>query len=321
MRKVLVTGATGFVGRHLCALLVRRGYEVVGTARSLPTEAGNPGYDIQETGDIGADVDWEPILDGADFVVHLAARVHVMNEEEPDPLAAFRRVNVEGTGRLLRSEGMRTVKRFVYLSSVKVHGEATRASPLTAGDTPVPSDRYAQSKLEAELSLEAIGSEIGLETVIIRPPLVYGPGVGGNFNRLMKMVSKGVPLPFGRVDNRRSLVGVDNLCDLILECLSNPSASGRRFLVSDNSDVSTAGLIRSIAGAMSRPARLVPVPLPLLRFAARLLGRSAEATRLTESLRVDIQDTMRTLNWEPPVTLTDGVKAAVDWYLGQKTDA
>ena len=321
MSKVLVTGATGFVGRHLCALLARRGYEVVGTARSLPAGAGNPGYELYEVADIGADVDWDPVLDGVDFVVHLAARVHVMDEQENDPLAAFRRVNVEGTQRLLRSDGMRNVKRFVFLSTVKVHGESTRASPFTVGDTPAPADPYAQSKLEAERSLEGIGSEIGLETVIIRPPLVYGPGVGGNYYRLMKMVSKGVPLPFRRIDNRRSLVGVDNLCDLILECLSNPSASGRRFLVSDNSDVSTAGLIRSIAGAMSRPARLVPVPLPLLRFAARLLGRSAEATRLTESLRVDIQDTMRTLNWEPPVTLTDGVKAAVDWYLGQKTDA
>ena len=321
MQKVLVTGATGFVGRHLCDLLARRGYQVVGTARSLPAGAGNPGYELHEVADIGADVDWDPILDGVDCVVHLAARVHVMDEQETDPLAAFRRVNVEGTQRLLRSDGMRNVKRCVFLSTVKVHGEATRASPFTVGDTPAPADPYAQSKLEAERCLEGIGSEIGLETVIIRPPLVYGPGVGGNFYRLMKMVSKGVPLPFGRIDNRRSLVGVENLCDLILECLSNPSASGNRFLVSDNSDVSTAELVRAIASVMGRPARLLPVPQGMLVFAARLLGKSAEAARLTGSLQVDTRDTMRILNWQPPLELSDGVKSAVDWYQEQGKDA
>lgn len=321
MQKVLVTGATGFVGRHLCALLTRRGYEVVGAARSLPTEAEYPGCDIRQIGDIGFDTDWEPVLDGADFVVHLAARVHVMNEQETDALAAFRRVNVEGTERLLRSNSMRTVKRFIYLSSVKVHGEATPGSPFSVDDIPAPSDPYARSKLEAEQSLEAIGARTGLDTVIIRPPLVYGPGVGGNFYRLMKMVSKGIPLPFARIDNRRSLVGIANLCELILECLSNPSASGQRFLVSDNADVSSPDLVRHIAAAMGRPARLLPVPLSALRFAAKLLGRSSEAKRLTESLQVDIRDTMRTLNWQPAFSVADGIQSAVDWYRDQTPDA
>ncbi len=252
--------------------------------------------------------------------MHLAARVHVMNEQKSDPLAAFRRVNVEGTKRLLRSAGMRNVKRFVFLSTVKVHGEVTRESSFGADDAPAPCDPYAQSKLEAERTVEEIGNEIGLETVIIRPPLVYGPGVGGNFYRLMKMVSKGVPLPFGRVNNRRSLVGVDNLCDLIRESLSNPSASGRAFLVSDNEDVSTAELVRQIARAMGRPARLLPIPPAAMLIAAKMLGRSAEAARLTESLQVDVGDTMRALDWRPPVTLAAGIRSAVAWYREQKKD-
>lgn len=321
MSKVVVTGATGFVGRRLCALLARKGYDVVGTTRSLSTVSRDPGYEVLEVGDIGDAVDWDPILGDADFVVHLAARVHVMNEEESDPLAAFRRINVDGTRRLLRSNGMRNVKRFVFLSTVKVHGEMTHASPFGALDALTPSDPYAQSKLEAERSLEEIGKEIGLETVVIRPPLVYGPGVGGNFYRLMKMVSKGVPLPFGRIDNKRSLVGVDNLCDLILECLSNSSASGRAFLVSDNADVSTAELVRHIAGAMNRPGRLLPIPSVVLRTAAKMLGRSAEAARLTDSLQVDVRDTMRILDWQPPLTLADGIQSAVDWYREQTGNA
>lgn len=321
MNKVLVTGATGFVGRHLCELLSRQGHEVVAAARSLPANHKDLGYELRAVADIGEDVDWEPLLDGVGSVIHLAARVHVMKEQERDPLTAFRSINVDGTKRLLQSDGMRNVKRFVFVSSVKVHGDATFAAPFTANDELAAADPYAQSKREAERALEEIGGNIGLETVIIRPPLVYGPGVGGNFFRLMQMVDKGVPMPFAGIDNRRSLVYVENLCDLIRECLANPSAPGSRLLVSDNADVSTAQLIRLIGASMNKKPRLFRVPESLLQFAAGVLGRSAEVSRLQGSLQVDISETMNALHWRPPVSLGDGIRSTVTWYEEQKTRA
>jgi len=209
----------------------------------------------------------------------------------------------------------------IYVSTVKVFGDETREEPFSSADDTSPSDPYAMSKLEAEHLVEEIGARAGFETTIIRPPLVYGPGVGGNFVRLLRMVDKGIPLPFGLINNSRSLVSVDNLCDLIRECLTNPSASGRQFLVSDNSDVSTPELLRQIASAMSRPARLLPFPATILQLAAKLLGRSAEASRLIGSLQVDIDETMRVLNWRPPVSLADGIRSTVAWYEEQKANA
>jgi UDP-glucose 4-epimerase len=244
-----------------------------------------------------------------------------MRDAEKDPLVAFRQVNVGGTEQILRHEGMRGVRRFVYLSSVKARGEATTDVPFSASDRLMPLDPYGQSKLEAEQLVQAIGTEIGIETVIIRPPLVYGPGVGGNFVRLLGAVDKGVPLPFGLIENFRSLVSVQNLCDLIGECLANTAASGKRFLVSDNEDVSTPDLIRLIASSMSRPARLVPVPVAVLTVAAKLLGQSGEMSRLIGSLQVDIEETMQTLNWKPPVSLADGIQSTVTWYQEQKASA
>lgn len=320
MNKILVTGATGFVGRHLCEMLSKKGLTVIGAVRSLPADGEPPGYELRAVGDIAENVDWDPILDGVDGVIHLAARVHVMHEQDNDPLAAFRRVNVLGTEKLLRSANMRTVKRVVYVSSIKVHGDATTASPFSAADTPDPSDPYAQSKLEAEHKLEAIGADVGFETVVIRPPLVYGPGVGGNFLRMMQIVDRRLPMPLASVDNRRSLVYVDNLCDLICECLGNPAAPGKRFLVSDNADVSTPDLIRLIAASMSRPARLFPVPLRLLGLAAKLTGRSAEVSRLIGSLQLDVSGTTQALGWRAPVSLDDGIDATVKWYEAQKAN-
>jgi nucleoside-diphosphate-sugar epimerase len=314
MSKVLVTGATGFVGRHLCSLLIERGYEVVGTSRSGADDPLARRSELRMIGDIGDDVEWSPILEGVDYVVHLAARVHVMQDTESDPLTEFRRVNVEGTKQLLNDRQMLNVKRLIYLSTVKVHGESTVERPFRITDEPSPIDPYAQSKLEAEQFVRTIGSKVGFETVIIRPPLVYGPGVGGNFLRLIGMVKRGIPLPFGRIDNRRSLVGVRNLCDLICGCLMNPSAAGKRFLVSDNADISTRALISMIASSMSRPVRLLPVPPLLLSTVARAAGRSAELSRLTGSLRVDVDETMRTLDWTPPISLADGIDATVKWY-------
>jgi len=319
--RVLVTGATGFVGRHLCNSLAALGYGVVGTTRSTVSDSASENYELRTIGDIGDDADWGAILEGVDYVVHLAARVHVMRDVERDPLAKFRRVNVRGTEQLLRSEGMRKVKRVVYVSTIKVHGDLTGVKPFSSSDSPSPSDPYAISKLEAESLVQEIGAEVGFDTTVIRPPLVYGPGVGGNFVRLLNMIGKGIPLPFALVKNSRSLVSVQNLNDLIRECLTNPSAAGERFLVSDDQDVSTPELLRVIAMAMSRQAHLLPVPSAILSFAAKLLGRSTEVSRLLGSLQVDIEATKRTLDWQPPVSMTDGIQSTVAWYQEQLTNA
>lgn len=321
MKKVLVTGANGFVGSHLSKLLANIGYHVIGATRSVVNEQPSADFELRTVGDIGDDVDWGPVIDGVDYIVHLAARVHVMRDVEKDPLAAFRKVNVKGTENLLRHEAMRDVKRVIYLSTVKVYGDETREEPFSSADSTSPSDPYAKSKLEAEHLVEEIGASAGFETTIIRPPLVYGPGVGGNFVRLLELIDKGIPLPFGLINNSRSLVSVQNLCDLIRECLTNQSASNKRLLVSDNADVSTPELARLIASAMCRQPRLLPVPAALVRFAARLVGRSAEAARLIDSLQVDIDETMQALDWKPPASLPDGIRFTVKWYEEQKVNA
>lgn len=321
MSKVLITGASGFVGRHLCELLTGQGYEVRGTIRTAPAEVGPLAWELVGTGDIGGDVDWAPVLEGVDYVVHLAGRVHVMNEKEQDPLTAFRRINVKGTEALMKGAGAHGVKRFVFVSTIKVHGDGTESAPYTSADSLAPPDPYGQSKLEAEDAVERLGKDFGIETTIIRPPLVYGPGVGGNFIRLLGLVARGVPLPFGSIDNSRSLVYVGNLCDLIHKCLSNPSAAGKRFLVSDNVDLSTKQLVQGMAAAMSRPSRLLPVPPAFLRLAGKLLGRTREISRLTGSLQVDISDTIETLGWTPPVTPQEGIRSTVRWFERQHTDA
>ena len=314
MSRILVTGATGFVGRHLSNVLLSEGHEVLGTTRKDTGATSETDLRLTTIPDIGDYVDWAPALQDVDSVVHLAARVHVMKESAEDPLATYRRTNVAGTENLLRRAGKHGIKRFVFISTVKVHGDATYGTPYSTADTLAPTDPYGCSKLEAEELVKRIGAEDGIETVIIRPPLVYGPGVAGNFLRLLRLVDKGIPLPFGLVENVRSLVGVDNLCDLIRECLTNHSAVGKRFLVSDNSDVSTRELVGHIATAMSKRARILPVPPRMISLAAKLVGKSAEASRLLDSLQVDISDTMQTLNWKPPVSLEDGVRSTVRWH-------
>lgn len=317
MSKILVTGANGFVGKHLCEMLTAIGYEVTGAVRSNQISPRPANYEQHVVGDICGEVDWGPSLHNVDIVVHLAARVHIMNDRDADPLAAFRRVNVYGTEQLLRHDLMQNVSRFVYISTVKVHGEKSGKEPLQASDAIAPTDPYARSKFEAEQLVEEIAAEVGFETAIIRPPLVYGPGVGGNFVRLMRMVDKGYPLPFARVRNSRSLVSVGNLCDLIRECVTNSSAAGERFLVSDNSDISTPDLVRLMAAALKRQTRLFPIPVLVLKTAAMMVGRSAVASRLTESMQVNIQHTMNSLNWAPPVQMSEGIGETVSWYQEQ----
>lgn len=303
---VAITGATGFVGRALLPQLVAAGWR----ARALTRQRG-AGDDAagriawQHIPDIGADVP----LDGCAALVHLAARVHVMQERAADPLAEFRRANVAATERLARRAAAAGVRRLIFLSSVKVNGEETAPGrPFHADDAPAPEDAYGVSKHEAECALRRVAEETGLEVAIIRPPLVYGPGVGGNFLTMLNWLRRGLPLPLASVDNRRSLVAVDNLCDLILTCLAHPRAANETFLVSDGRDLSTPELLRLAGAAMGSPARLLPCPPAVLRGAATMLGRPGVARRLCGSLQVDIGKTRDVLGWHPPVGVEDGLR-------------
>jgi nucleoside-diphosphate-sugar epimerase len=309
---ILLTGAGGFIGTGLVDRLVReRELSLRATyrnsGRSFPANV-----DAIRIGELGAATDWRRALAGIGVVVHAAARVHVMRETAPDPLAAYREVNTAGTLNLARQAAAAGVRRFVFLSTIKVNGERSAPGrPFSADDEPAPVDPYAISKLEAEIGLRQIAAESGLEIVILRPPLVYGPGVRGNFARLVRAVGAGRLLPFGAIDNRRSLVALDNLVDLIAVCIDHPAAAGRVLLVSDDQDLSTPELIRSIARIMDRPARLLPVPAALLMLAATLAGKRAVLERLTESLQVDIRKTRDLLAWKPVTTIDEGLRKTV----------
>ncbi len=303
--RVLVTGASGFVGRRLTAMLAASGRDVRAALRTSASSPALPtGVDAVTVGDLDAATDWRAALEGVDSVVHLAARVHVMQDTAADPLAEFRRVNVAGTLNLAHQAALAGVRRLVFVSSVKVNGEGTvPGRPYTADDAPAPLDAYGVSKHEAEMGLQDIGQATGLEITIIRPVLVYGPGVGANFEAMMRWLYRGVPLPLGAIDNRRSLVAVDNLADLIVACLDHPAAANQVFLASDGEDVSTTVLLRRTADALGKRARLLPVPVPVLRLGARLLGKQDFAQRLCGSLQVDIGKTRNRLGWTPPLTL------------------
>lgn len=308
---VLVTGATGFVGSALTQRLVHEGLVVRASVRRAAANLPD-GVATLTVADLDAHTDWSAALAGVDAVVHCAARVHVMRERAHDPLAEFRRVNVEGTLRLAQQAADAGVRRFVYLSSIKVLGESSAPGrPLRADDTPAPQDAYGQSKWETEQRLQVLAAECSMELVIVRPPLVYGPGVRANFAALMRWVQRGWPLPLGALDNRRSLVALPNLVDLLCVCLRHPAAPGQVFLVSDDCDVSSADLVRRMARAMGRKARLWPVPVRWLEAAAALLGKRAAVQRLCGSLQVDIQKTQHLLGWQPPVTLDQGLQQAV----------
>jgi nucleoside-diphosphate-sugar epimerase len=299
---IAVTGANGFVGAAVVAALARSGHAVRPLVRQA--QAG-----CMPVGHIGPDTDWSQALVGVRCVIHCAARVHVMTETQADALAAFRHVNTQGTRRLAEQAAQAGVQRLVLVSSVKVLGESTRpGAPFRASDIPAPQDAYGQSKWEAEQAFWAVCQSTGLQGVVVRPPLVYGPGVRANFARLMKLVASGIPLPFGSIRNRRSLVALDNLSDLLVRCAHHPAAPGQTFLVSDGEDLSTPGLIRQLAKAMGRTARLAPVPVGLLRLGGRLSGRSGEVARLVDSLQVDVSPTRATLDWTPPMSMLEGLQ-------------
>lgn len=300
--KALVTGATGFVGTALCARLAASGVEIVPAVRR---ESGLPHEVV--VGNIDASTDWRHALASCDAVVHLAARVHVMEDAAQDPLASYRGINTEATRNLARQAVDAGVKRFVFISSIKVNGERTEVGrPFTPDDAPAPEDPYAVSKHEAEELLLGLASETGMEVVIIRPPLVYGPGVKGNFAAMVRWVRRGVPLPLGAVHNRRSLIALDNLVDFIALCADrerSPRAAGEVFLISDGEDVSTTELLRKVARAYGVKPRLAPVPARWLRFAAGLLGKGAVADRLLGSLVVDSSKARDLLGWRPVVSM------------------
>lgn len=266
-------------------------------------------------GDISLDTDWSVVLDECAVVIHLAGRVHVMNDRSQDPAAEYRRSNVDATINLALQAAERGVRRLVFVSSIKVNGEETSAKAFSPFDAPNPTDLYAQSKLAAEVALGKLAAQTGLEVVIVRPPLVYGPGVGANFARLMRLAALGLPLPFGAITNRRSMVAVENLADLLIRCSVHPAAPKNTFLVSDNHDISLPELIRMMASAMRKRTMLVPVPSALLRGAAALLGREADVNRLAGSLQVDISYTRETLGWEPPMTMQAAIERTVAHFM------
>lgn len=310
--KVLVTGASGFVGNATCSTLVAHGINVVGTVRRLPTQRLS-GVDYRIIADLSENTEWGEVLKGIDAVVHCAARVHVMQETASDLLGTFRAVNVAGTEQLARQAAAERVRRFVFLSSVKVNGEGGSIA-YRETDLPAPQDAYGISKYEAELGLRSIAAETGIEVVMVRSPLVYGPGVTANFQALMRALIRGIPLPLGAIYNRRSLVALDNMVNLIVTCIIHPAAANETFLVSDGEDLSTTELIRRLARAMGRPARLVPVPAKVLMAASMLLGKQEMARRLCGTLQVNITKVREVLGWVPPVSVDEGLRRTAAHY-------
>ena len=316
---ILVTGASGFVGGALCASFVNRSPFRISVRDKSKTELF-ANVDIFEAS-ISPDQDWSSTLSGVSAVVHCAARVHVMSEEAADPLFEFRRVNVDGTLNLARQASEAGVRRFVFISSIKVNGECTDLGhPFTANQIPAPSDPYGVSKYEAEMGLRALSEETGMEVVIIRSPLVYGPGVKANFLSMMNWLRRGIPLPLGGVTkNRRSFVFIDNLVSMIIACINHPAAANQTFLVSDDEDLSTAGLLDRMALALGCSSKLITVPTALITLGAKLIGRSDISRRLCGSMQVDINKTKAFLGWSPPVSANEGLRQTATHFLKKQS--
>lgn len=317
MKHILVTGAAGFLGSSLVRRLHGDGYRL-----SASTRCPSAGFPLDVRAHVvdvaNPDVSWEVALDGIDVVVHCAARVHIMEDNSTDPLCEFRKINVEATLKLARDASRLGVQRFVFISSIKVNGEGTPTGiPYTADDTPQPTDAYGISKMEAEKGLLELASTVDMDIVIIRPVLVYGPGVKANFLSVMRILAKGIPLPLGSVHNRRSLVALENLCDLVCVCIEHPSAANQIFLVSDGEDLSTTMLLRRLARALGVSACLLPIPTWVLKIGATLIGKSGVSQRLCGSLQVDINKTCSLLGWRPPMSVDDALAATAQYYLDQ----
>jgi nucleoside-diphosphate-sugar epimerase len=312
MRRVLVTGATGFVGRELCGVLARAGCSVRAALRA----DGDAPRGVAEkvvVGNIGSATNWSAALDGIDCVLHAAARAHVLHDR--DSAALYDEINAQGTRRLAEAAAAAGVRRFVFLSSIKVNGEATASRPFTSLDSADPRGDYARSKWLAEQALSEIASRSQLEPVIVRPPLIYGPGVRANFLRLLHSIRRGWPLPLGRVDNRRSLVSIWNLCDLLLRASVHPGAAAGVWLVSDGEDLSTPELIRRIARSLGKRARLLPVPVAVLESLGAAVGKRDEVERLCGSLELDIAATRAHFGWSPPLSVDESIERTVQSFL------
>jgi len=316
----LVTGATGFIGGFLCNRLLTEGFSVCGTmlASENPTSlvAGVQPVIIEP---LGAETSWVESLAGIDTIIHLAARVHIMDDPSANPLDDFRKVNVAGTLKLARDAVAAGVKRFVFISSIKVNGEES-VTPYTPDSPPHPSDPYGISKWEAEQALRKIETETGLEVVVVRPTLVYGPGVKANFLKMMKIISRGIPLPLASITNKRSLIYVGNLVDALTTCAAHPAAAGHTYMVSDGEDVSTPELITRTAKALGVQARLLPFPPRLMLLTGKLTGKSGAVTRLTGSLTVDSSRIRQELGWLPPFTMEEGMRETALWFQRQIQD-
>ncbi len=314
MSHMLLSGANGFVGHALGRVLLDAGYTVTGLVR----QQGGCADGVQEW--VHRDKDFDELADAwpqqlrADCVVHLAARVHIMNDKSADPDAAFQATNVDGTLRMAAAAHQHGARRFVFVSSIKALAESDRGQPLRESDPPHPEDAYGRSKLAAELALRRFGQQTGMEIVVVRPPLVYGPQVRANFLRLLEAVWRGTPLPVGAVDARRSMVYVGNLADALAQCATDARAVGQCFHVADATDPTVADVVRVLARHMNRPARLLPVPPALLRLLGTLTGRTAQIARLTGSMRIDTSHIRETLDWRPPVSSENGLAITADWY-------
>lgn len=316
--KVLVTGASGFVGWELCSRLHKEGNEVIGALRR-GTSVLPSGVERRVVGDMNGTTQWGSAIRDVAAVIHLAARTHILDDASSDSLAEYRSVNVEGTRRLVSEAAKAGVKRFVFLSSIKVNGEQTFDNAFNEKAKPDPEDAYGISKLEAEEVIKEVCCSSNMEYVILRSPLVYGPKVKANFLKLMRIVNSGLPLPLGNIKNRRSLIYIGNLVDAIIKCIEHPSAANKTYMLSDGEDLSTPELIQRLSSALGVKSRLFKFPVPLLRMAAAVAGRSAEVNRLIGNLTIDSSKIRNELDWTPPYTVSEGLRLTAQWYKNEKS--
>ena len=316
MKKICVTGANGFIGKNICKALILNGKSIRGFVRKIDPNMNSSEIDYILVGDISSKINWKNHLIGFDCIIHCAGKADALNKK--NELNLYRSINTEGTRNLAEQAAQAGVKRLIFLSSIKVYGERldknNKKKVFTSFDTPYPNDSYSVSKLEAEKVLWEISSRTKLEVVVIRLPLVYGPGAKGNIMRLIKLINCGIPLPLSTVKNQRSLIGIDNLSNLLIRCIEHPDAKGKTFLVSDNEDLSTPTLLRHIGFAINNPARLFPFPIFLLRFFSLIFGKKKEVSRLLDNCQVDSSYVCDTLKWIPPTSVKEGIKRMVQKY-------